>query len=56
MDRASRAATRSNPASRVYAALFTVKFTLKLGGRLDFKVNKLECLYVSDPATTPMSE
>lgn len=40
----------------LYSAVYTVKFTLKLAGTLDFKVGKLECLYLSDPKQTPMDQ
>jgi hypothetical protein len=40
----------------LYNVLYTVKFTLKLAGTLDFKVGKLECLYLSDPKQTPMHQ
>jgi hypothetical protein len=41
---------------QLYSVAFTVKFTLKQAGKLDFKVNKLECLYLSDPAKTSMKD
>lgn len=40
----------------LYSTVYTVKFTLKHAGVLDFKVAKLECLYLSDPQKTPISE
>ena len=40
----------------LYSVAFTVKFASKHEGGCDFKVNKLECLYLSDPATTPAAE
>ena len=41
----------------LYGAAYTMKFTLKGEGKLDFKVNKLECLWnVNEPKKTPMSQ
>jgi hypothetical protein len=41
----------------LYGAVFTVKFTLKMAGKLDFTVGKPECLWdVDDPVKTPISE
>jgi hypothetical protein len=40
----------------LYATAYTLKFTLKYDGVLDFKMGKLECLYLSEPAKTPMKE
>ncbi len=40
----------------LYATAYTLKFTLKYAGVLDFKVGKLECLYLSEPDKTPMKE
>ena len=40
----------------VFATVYTVKFSLKFAGKLEFKVNKLECLWFSDPKTTPMNQ
>lgn len=40
----------------LYGTAYTVKFTLKREGVLDFSVGKLECLYLSDPGKTPKSE
>jgi hypothetical protein len=38
----------------LYGATYTIKYALKFGGREDFKVGKLECLYlVDDPERTP---
>jgi hypothetical protein len=36
----------------LYATAYTVKFALKAQEGPDFKVGKLECLYLSDPCTT----
>lgn len=40
----------------LYAVAYTIKFTLKFAGGVDFKVGRLECLYFSDPQQTPMAE
>ncbi|HOZ48567.1 MAG TPA: GyrI-like domain-containing protein [Candidatus Hydrogenedentes bacterium] len=40
----------------MYSTAYTLKFTLKMAGTLDFKVGRLECLYLSDPATTKMDD
>jgi len=40
----------------LYSIAYTVKFTLKQQGTLDFKVGKLECLYLSDPGKTPIDQ
>jgi hypothetical protein len=40
----------------LYSAVYTLKFSLKHAGRMDFKVAKLECLYFSDPAETPRDQ
>lgn len=37
----------------VFATTFTLKFALKFGGKLDFKVNRLEFLWLSNPKSTP---
>lgn len=37
----------------VFATTFTLKFALKFGGKLDFKVNRLEFLWLSNPESTP---
>jgi hypothetical protein len=41
---------------RLFSTAYTVKFALKEQGTVDFKVGKLECLYLSDPAETVMSQ
>jgi hypothetical protein len=42
---------------QLYSVVYTVKFTLKFAGQLDFAISKLECLYhVDKPESTPMSE
>jgi hypothetical protein len=41
---------------QLYATLFTAKFALKQQGTIDFKVNKLEGLYFSEPHQTPMDQ
>jgi len=41
---------------QLFATVYTLKFSLKNAGVLDFKVNRLECLWFSDPKTTPISE
>jgi hypothetical protein len=40
----------------LYSTAYTLKFTLKMQGTLDFKVGKLHCLYLSDPAKVPMDQ
>ena len=40
----------------LYGVAYTVKFTLKLAGVLDFKVCNLEGLYLSEPCKTPRDE
>jgi len=40
----------------LYTVAYTLKFACKLGGGCDFKVNKLEGLYFSDPAATPKAQ
>jgi hypothetical protein len=40
----------------MYSVAYTVKFTLKMKGELDFKINKLECLYKSDPGEKNMDQ
>jgi len=40
----------------LYATAYTLKFTLKHEGSLDFKMGKLECLYLSEPEKTPMNQ
>lgn len=40
----------------LYGTVYTVKFTLKFEKVVDFKVGKLECLYMSDPRKTPIAE
>jgi hypothetical protein len=40
----------------LYGTAYTIKFTCKLGGEFDFKVGKLECLYLSEPCKTPMDK
>jgi hypothetical protein len=40
----------------LYGLVYTVKFMLKREGRLDFKVSKLECLYMSDPEKVAMDD
>ena len=40
----------------LYARAYTLKFTLKRAGVLDFKVGKLECLYLSELDKTPRKE
>ncbi len=40
----------------LFGAVYTVKFTMKYEGIVDFKVGKPECLYLSDPQKTPISE
>ena len=38
---------------KLFALVYTTKFSLKLSGRLDFAVGKLECLWWEDPAKLP---
>jgi hypothetical protein len=45
-----------NAIQQLFSVVYTLKFMLKNAGVLDLKVNKLECLWFSDPKTTPMSE
>jgi hypothetical protein len=40
----------------LFATTYTAKFMLKFEGAVDFKVSKLECLYLSAPDKTPMAE
>jgi len=40
----------------LYSVAYTLKFTCKAEGTLNFKVNKLECLYFSDPGKTAMDD
>jgi len=40
----------------LYGVAYTMKFSLKGAGVLDFKVPHLECLWYSDPNDTPLSE
>jgi hypothetical protein len=40
----------------LYSTVYTMKFGMKEQGTLDFKVGKLECLYLSVPGKTPMSQ
>jgi hypothetical protein len=40
----------------LYGVAYTLKFACKAEGSLDFKVNKLECLYLSDPCKTAMDD
>jgi hypothetical protein len=40
----------------LFSTAYTVKFTLKKQGLPDFKVGMLECLFLSDPGKTPMSQ
>jgi hypothetical protein len=40
----------------LFNVVYTVKFACKHGGDCDFKVSKLECVYLSDPAATPMDQ
>ena len=40
----------------LFAVVYTAKFGLKGEIDFDFKVSKLECVYLSDPSTTPMDE
>jgi hypothetical protein len=40
----------------LYSVAYTIKFTRKQQGTLDFKVNKLECVYLSEPEKTPMDQ
>jgi hypothetical protein len=39
----------------LYASTYTIKFTMKFAGELDFKVGRLECLYFTPPPT-PMDQ
>ena len=39
----------------LFSAVYTIKFSGKQEGSLDFKIAKLECLYFSDPGT-PMTD
>ena len=40
----------------LYGVVYTMKFTLKAAGVLDFKIPNLECLWLSDPNSTPPTE
>jgi hypothetical protein len=40
----------------IFATAYTLKFALKKEGRLDFKIPKLETLWLSDPATVKRSD
>ncbi len=40
----------------LYSCAYTVKFTLKMAGTLDFKIGKPHCLYLSDPCKVPMDQ
>ena len=40
----------------LFSTAYTVKFALKQQEAVDFKIGKLECLYLSDPAETPMPQ
>jgi hypothetical protein len=40
----------------LYGAVYTAKFMIKKEARFDFKVSKLECLYMSDPEKVSMEE
>ena len=41
----------------LYGAAYTIKFTMKKGGRCDFAVSKLECVWdVDDPKRTPVAQ
>lgn len=40
----------------LYSVAYTLKFACKAKGVLDFKVGKLECLYLSDPHKTAMDD
>ena len=42
--------------SNLFSVAYTVKFSCKHAGDCDFKVSKLECVYLSDPATTPRDQ
>ncbi len=43
--------------SQLYGLAYTAKFSLKLAGKLDFAVSKLECLWLMDsPDTLPRSQ
>jgi hypothetical protein len=45
-----------NAIQQLFSTVYTLKFSLKNAGVIDFKVSKLECLWFSDPKTTPKSE
>ena len=38
---------------KLYTLAYTVKFSLKFAGKMDFAVSKLECLWWEDPAKIP---
>jgi len=40
----------------LFPVVYTIKFTLKRAGTVDFKVGALECLYLSCPDETPMHQ
>ena len=43
--------------SQLYSVAYTLKYSLKAAGVVDFKVPRLECLWlVEDPRNTPVSE
>jgi hypothetical protein len=41
---------------QIFSIAYTVKFTLKMAGELDFAVPPPGCLYLDDPSKVPMSE
>lgn len=40
----------------LYGVAYTMKFALKSAGVLDFKIANLECVWFSDPGSTPLTE
>jgi hypothetical protein len=40
----------------LYTTAYVLKFALRYEGTIDFKIPKLECLYLSDPRKTKMSQ
>jgi hypothetical protein len=44
-----------NAVMALYSTAYTMKFALKEQGTLDFKVNKLECVYLAGPFCKPKS-
>ena len=41
---------------KLFATIYTAKFMLKFDGVVDFKISKLECLYLSAPGKTSIDE